>query len=1291
MTESKPTEEELRIIPDNDDLRESEERLRVSQQIAHVGTWDWNIVKNQFICSQEINHILGLSPLQSIASHQLYLEKVFAEDYEKVKQAVDDALARGTTYKIEYRLFHTDGSLRQVQEQGKVYCDDVGKTARIIGIVLDMTDRIKTEQALRESETRYRLLFEEAVGAIYILEAQGVNLGRIINANKAAADMHGYSIQELLAMKIDDLGIPYVATDVLGKLDQILRDEWVEGETVHIKKDGKIFPVEYKAGLLEVNENKFILTLVEDVTQQRRMEKQGAETLYKYESLVHALGEITYEHLTSLDTIIWSDAYSEVLGYNKEEMGNDGQSWIGRIHPDDLPKVDTEFQRALKEDHLFDLDYRFRRSDGHYLWVHDRGVMRVEDDELKSIIGVMRNITVRKKSEEALVKSEASLAEAQHIARIGNWEWDLSTNELTWSAEVYHIFGVESGAFHPTYQSFISCIHPKDRAVIENHIRVVISSNAIFSKDFRVLLPDKSVRFVHGEGQLENDQYGIPCRMYGIFQDITERKLMEGQLRQAKKKAETATRAKSEFLANVSHEIRTPMNAIIGLSHLALKTSLTPKQRDYIKKIYSSAHSLLGVINDVLDFSKIEAGKMELETTHFQLNQVLDNISDVVSLRAEEKGLEIFFSTDPDVPTALIGDPLRLGQVLINLTNNAVKFTEKGEVVVSTKLITKKSNRVKLRFSVRDTGIGMTVDQTSRLFQAFSQADGSTTRKYGGTGLGLAISRQLVKLMGGEITAESTLGVESIFNFTAEFGIQQSEEKRNLPVLYDLRGMNILVVDDNRTSRDIMEDLLKSMAFNVLTVGSGEEALLALEKAIQAKNPFELVLLDWKMPGMDGIETVREIKKNKHIPWVPVILMVSTYGRDDVMQEAEALGLEGFLRKPVRGSVLMDVIMGVFGHTHDQLGKTTTLKSDRRDKMLSLRGARVLVVEDNEINQQVAREILESVGVDVHIASNGKQAIEWVGANQFDAIMMDLQMPEMDGYEATSVIRQGLGNLHVPIIAMTAHALASERQKCLDVGMNDHLSKPIDPVQLLKTLAKWVRVETRPLSKTIKTRKNVQPLLSFDNLPHTMATLNVNTALNRLSGNRKLLEKLVHQFVEDYRNVTDIIQEKFSKQDYQEVHKIVHTLKGVAGNISATEVANAAERLETALLKETNEQYDDLLAKLKACLNSLFDELSNLHLTVDKGETSPPPHSTTRRTIETDEKKLASLLNNFDIMLKKNSISARKQLEFVKEHINGVEYQQDLSQIENCVARLDYKEARTLLMKMIEKMGISLG
>jgi PAS domain S-box-containing protein len=700
-----------------------------------------------------------------------------------------------------------------------------------------------------------------------------------------------------------------------------------------------------------------------------------------------------------------------------------------------------------------------------------------------------------------------------------------------------------------------------------------------------------------------NNALGEITHFLAVKQDITARKLMEKDLVEARTAADEANRAKGDFLANMSHEIRTPMNAVIGMAHLALKTELTPKQHDYVTKIQSSANALLGIINDILDFSKIEAGKLDMESVDFVLDDVLDNLANLVTVKAQEKeDLEVLFATGQDVPRFLVGDPLRLGQVLINLGNNAVKFTDSGEIVVSTGLLKKDDGRVTLQFSVRDSGIGLTQEQIERLFQAFNQADTSTARHYGGTGLGLTISKRLVEMMDGEIWVESEPGQGSTFSFTANFGLGKDEVQKPLVPSPDLRGTKVLVVDDNPTSRTILQDLLESFSFEVTLAASGEEGLSELQSAT-ADRPFELVLMDWKMPGMDGLEASRRIRK-LDLPTRPPIILVTAYGREELIQQAGEIGLEGFLLKPVNPSVLFDTIMQAFGKDVDGTPRIAREKDEDAKALEDIMGARVLLAEDNEINQQVAREILEGAGLNVSIANDGEEAWQAVQKSPFDAVLMDIQMPVMDGHEATIEIRKDDRFRELPIIAMTAHAMAGDMERSLKAGMNDHVTKPIDPEQLFAALRKWIpakkgREEGRPAEAKPRPPSGVEASEALP-FPESLPGFDLTTGLKRLQGNKSLYKKLLGRLAADYSDAAGDIREALKAGDMDSAHQLVHSLKGVAGNLAANDLAAAAEGVEKLVKGADKDEapspdaFEPKLAALAKALNEALESVATL-------------------------------------------------------------------------------------------------
>ena len=873
-------------------------------------------------------------------------------------------------------------------------------------------------------------------------------------------------------------------------------------------------------------------------------------------------------------------------------------------------------ERALIEGKtsVCDIVFAYQRpADLKTVWVRSAAqIARDAQGRPLQLYGMMLDVTEAKNAEDALRSSNEVLEQALEMSKAGTWTIDLTQEppHTVVTERTARLIGLrpEAGNAIDTTEWHALIVAASDESVAQEADKRFGDAIAGRASHYVAIYPIKrpvngEVMWIHDIALVKRDAEGKAVMLNGILRDITGERNAELAMEAALRAAEEATQAKSDFLANMSHEIRTPMNAIIGLSGLALKNDMPPRIQDYLSKIRQSGEHLLRIINDILDFSKIESGKLEIESVPFELEAVIDNVVNLLSEKAESKHLELLCSFDNAVPRSLVGDPLRIGQILINYANNAVKFTDKGELRISIRVLESTDSQVLLHFAVSDTGIGLTPEQMGRLFKSFEQADSSTTRQYGGTGLGLAISKSLAQGMGGAVGVESEYGKGSTFWFTARLGVGSAETVITRPSV-DLHGRRVLVVDDNEAAALVLSELLRELGFVVESVSSGSAALQAVAEANDQTRAFDFVLMDWQMPGMDGLEAVRLIKQ-MHPHTAPFVLMVTAHRRQELLKGAQMLGVEHVLAKPISASLLVNTMMQLAGLAPTKLQdmRHTPGSSSAEAALAPLAGARILLVEDNEINQLVACELLRGVGFVVEVADNGQIGVHQVHARHADAqpydiVLMDMQMPVMDGITASRLIRESYSAQSLPIVAMTANAMQADKDRCMAAGMNGYVSKPINPDELWRALLAWIKPRAglgqaadSPLPTAAAPEPHkLEPVLAA---LRGIDGLDVTRGLDLSNHNAALYVAMLGKFVKSQEHAIDSIRQALAAADSASAERLAHTLKGLSASMGAQPLQLLLADIEQAvhvgdlasvsrLLEPAGVQLQALVAHLRA-------------------------------------------------------------------------------------------------------------
>ncbi len=1185
-------------------VREAEQRFQhVANNMREV-FWVTDLGSSRVMyVSPGYDQVWGRSSQSLYEQPRSWTESIHPDDRPAVMENLEQR--RGGVFNdLEFRIIRTDGSIRWIRNRAFPILDGGGKPSRIAGLAEDITEGRRTQEALRQANDRVELAVQSSDLSIWDCDMPD---HRIENAHITLFNVWeslGYDGRTMPTDFPSACAVFFHPED-LARVGRELQDllasdglQWKNEYRVQAK-DGSTRWLFARGTVLRDPDGKpvrFIGTST-DITDRKRVEEALQERERQLDSLMGNLPGLAYRALADdyWTALFASKGVEDLTGYPGDEFTSRRLNYADIMLPEDLPATREAVFTALRERRMYEVEHRIRHKDGSIRWIWARGHgVFAPDGSLRFIEGLNLDMTSRKQAEEALRESEERFRQLAENVRGVFWLQEGGWERLLYISPLYEEFwGRTCQSLREQPRSWIESVHPEDRDLVFNHFEQ--QDRGISTEThFRISRPDGSTRWMCCRAFPLKSPTGDVYRVGGLVEDVTERRQFEEELRRAKEAAESANRAKDEFLANVSHEIRTPMNAILGMAELTLDTPLTDEQRGYINIVLSSAEGLLSLINDLLDFSKIEAGRLELDEADFSLRAMLNQTLRALALRAHKKSLELACQVEGDVPDGLVGDGNRLRQVFLNLIGNAIKFTESGEVIVRVRLGQTEGQAVVIQFEITDTGIGIPPEKQQKIFRAFEQADSSTTRRYGGTGLGLTISSHLVEMMGGTITVESEVGRGSTFCFGARFGrSSRLAAAPTHPPVVDLHGLRVLIVDDNATNRTILQGWTRAWGMTPTAAADGPAALSALWRGIAFKEPFSLVLLDARMPGTDGLELAKAISQTPELDTCPTILLTSDDRPGDAMRY-RTLRISAVLMKPVQQEELLGNIYRVLSHgvvgTDFAEPKRTPMPNIVQPPTASPGGAerstpplQVLVAEDNRFNQLVIQRMLERRGHTVQVVPNGREALAALEQNAFDLLLLDVNMPEMDGFEVIQTVRdrEKTSGRHLRVLALTALSGKRDRERCIEAGMDDFLAKPVRAAEVYAILEGVIT--TRPVAPT-------------DSHAANSVLIDSPIVLSGCAGDAALLADMIHLFEDEAPTLLARVEAAVQSADAEQLRTAAHSLRGLVSSFS-TSAAKATEVLEQLGIEgradEAGERYQMLnkvVQELRAILPTLTIE-----------------------------------------------------------------------------------------------------
>jgi len=1212
--------------------------------------------------------------------------------------ALRTALNNGDSFKGEIFNRSKAGRDYWLEIDVQPVTDAHGAITGFVAIESDITERKHAQQqletALRDSEVLLDTLRSHF--KVSVSDASG----RILEVNDNFVRMSGYTRAELIGNSHTLLNSGHHPPEFWANMwTTITRGEPWRGEVRNRAKDGTVFwvdsviaPFVGPDGTIEK-----LIGIARDITVSVEANQALASSRERLASILDGANVGTWEWDMPTDEIEIDARFAALLGYELDELRPYNRARAESLmHPDDVLSTLIATEQVIDgEEEQLSVEVRMRHRDGDWRWIASRGRVIAYSPEGRPtrISGIHADVTGRRNAEAEREKSNALLKSVLDAAsEISVIATDINHTVTVFNVGAERLLGYTSAevvnANSPFQFHLVEEIASRAEELSQKTGRTIVGGEAFI--DPSVLGVAHEWTYVHKNGKhipvslvitARYDEHGQVIGYLGVARDITEAREFEQTLRAATTEAQAASAAKGQFLANMSHEIRTPMNAILGMLSLLQNTELNTRQLDYATKTEGAARSLLRLLNDILDYSKVEAGKMTLDPHPFRIDKMFRELAVIMSANVGQKEVEVLFDIDAQLPDTVIGDATRLQQVLINLGGNAIKFTDRGEVVVKVAVLSTSESEVTLDFSVRDSGIGIAPENQAKIFEGFSQAEPSTTRRFGGTGLGLSICLRLVELMGGALRLHSVEGQGSTFAFTLTVPIAASLADV-VPAAMPRTPLRVLIVDDNPTACQFHGAMIESLGWQSIVANSGAEALRLIEAA---EHPFEAVFVDWQMASMDGWETCRRIRASRTNGIAPVVIMVTAYGREMLAQRSESdqALINGFLVKPVTASMLFDVIADA---------RSTLAHPPRRARADSvdqkrLLGIRILVVEDNAINQQVAQELLEDEGATITIAGNGREGVDALAGapDGYDIVLMDLQMPVMDGIAATSEIRETLGMRTLPIVAMTANAMASDRELCIQAGMNDHVGKPFDIDQLAALIVALVpKRATGTVPPTpLLVSDSARPIdAKRGHLPESLPPFDLPVALRRLQGKDQFLRTLLIDFHRKYADSMTQMRALLDGNALADAERLAHTIKGMAATLEARSLRDACDVVERALREHRAHDVAGLLPALDTELHAALAACATL--SVSQPQTQVPVAYPSRAVTDADRKAMSVL----ESALTTRSLRARAHATELQELLSGLGVEQSARELVERVHALDFPAAQRSLLALRDAIAL---